>query len=238
MSLRHADLALFLNGEDREYAVHRLGVHADRASIVDNGLPQAFLGLPEPQPEEITRIAVIGSFLERKGTGYLVPALTRLLGGHARLHVGLFGVGVPQRAVLDRFPESLRSRIVVVERYSNSALPTLLRGYSIQLLPSLSEGFGLAGLEGMACGLALITTTRSGIAERLADGEDALLVAPGNVAAIADAVERLLADGALLTKIRRAGWVAAQRFSWARIAKDTLALYQGVIERRRRARLL
>jgi glycosyltransferase involved in cell wall biosynthesis len=230
--LRHADLALFLNVGDRDYAVSRLGVSLDRTVIVDNGLPDAFLGLDGPSPHDIPHIAAIGSFLERKGTRYLVPALIRLLERHPRLRAGFFGVGVPAEDVLHRFPVQLRSRLEVVEHYSNEALPILLRDYSIQLMPSLAEGFGVAGLEGMACGLALVTTVCSGLAERLVDGEDAVLIPPGSVSAIDTAVQRLLEDADLLARMRRAGQAKAQYFSWNRVGRDNLELYQEVLERK------
>lgn len=235
-SVRHADLALFLNARDRDFAVNNLGVARDRAAIVDNGVPDTFLGLPLLQRDGPGNVAMIGSFIAGKGVQYAVPSLTRLLERHPELRAGFFGVGIPSTDVLEQFPPVLRLRIEVVERYANDALPALLRDYSIQVMPSLADGFGLAALEGMACGLAVIVTTVSGIADRLTDGEDALIIEPGNAEAIEDAVERLLADPDLLTRIRRGAHATAQRFSWARISGETLALYEGALERKRAQR--
>ncbi len=235
-SIRNADLALFLNARDRDYAVNQLGVGRDHVAIVDNGLPDSFLGLPLLKPHEPANVAIIGRFDLGKGAEHAVPSLTSLMDRHTKLRAGLFGVGVPPAVVRERFPPRLWSRIEVVERYANDSLPVLLRDYGIQVFPSLADGFGLTALEGMACGLAVIVTTASGIADRLTQGEDALLIPPGSAQAIEDAVERLLADPGLLTRIRRGGHATAQRFSWARIARETLVLYQEALDRKRAQR--
>jgi hypothetical protein len=82
-SLRHPDLTLFLNHSDLNYAVRELGIKPERAKIVTNGIPEAFLSLPlqtTPMAQETPiHIAQVGSYIPGKGTHYAAPALNRIL---------------------------------------------------------------------------------------------------------------------------------------------------------------
>ena len=95
-SLRRADLALFLNDEDLSFAVERLGVSRQRAARTRNGIANVFLGRPlEPAGPEIG-IAFLGTYHERKGIRYGVPALRAPLDRHPTVRVGFIGAGVPR----------------------------------------------------------------------------------------------------------------------------------------------
>jgi len=233
--LVRADLALFLNTYDRQYAIERLGVRPEKAEVVDNGIPEVFLG--QTVSFELSadiKIAMVGSFLQRKGVDYSVPALNRLLQSHDRLTVTFFGAGVPEDAVLSRFDPVIAARVHVMPRYEHENLPDLLRDFQVLLFPSLTEGFGLAAVEAMACGLAAIVSRIPGIADRLEDGVNAIIIPPKDQTAIEEAVCRLIGDPDLLTKLRKAGYEFAQNYSWRRVAESTLRLYEQAIERKSR----
>jgi glycosyltransferase involved in cell wall biosynthesis len=233
--LQSADLAFFLNSYDRDYAVSRLGVDASRAKIVDNGLPDIFIGRPfDPDIPQQIKIALIGTFIKRKGIEYSIPALNVLLEKNAHLSVGFFGSRVPAEVILERFGPAVRDRVEVKEQYPHDGLPALLAPYRIFLFASLAEGFPLAPLEAMACGLALVVTDIPGVAERLTHGVNALIIPPRDQQAIQDAIQRLIDDQEFLVSIRRAGHILAQNYSWTRVANDTLALYEEGIKRRSR----
>jgi hypothetical protein len=91
-----ADLSLFLNQGDRDFAVSRLNVDPVRCEIVPNGLPASFLQRPSPvsrDAAEPLRVAMIGTLLDRKEFSYAFGALRRLMTRYSALEVGLFGVG-------------------------------------------------------------------------------------------------------------------------------------------------
>lgn len=228
-SLRVADLALFLNQGDRDFAISRLKVDLARCEIVPNGLPAAFLNQPlsdVTDASEPLRVAMIGGFLQHKGFSYAFGALGRLLKRYSALEVGFLGVGKGNTARIEaELGDAGSARVKIVETYVHEDLPELLQDYHVLLFPSLAEGFGMAALEGMACGLALITTSAVGLAERLRDGYEAMIIPPANETAIEHAIEALLNDRALLQRLREAGKMKAQAFSWDRIARDQLALY-------------
>jgi len=227
ISLRHADAALFLNRADRDRAVRDLGVAGDRAHVVANAVADGFLALPAPRPDAggPLRLAQVGSWAARKGSRVIAAALGQSL-AEGRVTLALLGAGVPAHQVLAAFPAAARERVLVVPQYERSELPALLASNEVLLLPSLAEGFSLALLEGMACGLAPVATSVGSAPDVLTDGSDALLVAPGDARALAAAVDRLERDRDLLARLRTAAHRTAQRFSWERVAADTVALYK------------
>jgi glycosyltransferase involved in cell wall biosynthesis len=236
-SLKDADLALLLNRRDLDYAVEKLGVKPEKARIVANGIPDVFLNLsfePTPTAEDATIcLAQVGSYIPRKGVHYGTPALNAILARYPQVKVSFLGTGCSEAEVYQDFEPAVRDRILVIPRYSHETLPNLLKGHQIQLFPSLFEGFSLALPEAMACGLAPITTATSGAMEIVQDGHDAIMIPTRDSQAIEQALEHLISDRSYLEQLRRNAYATAQRYSWTRIARETLALYEETLQKRR-----
>lgn len=232
-SLKAADCCVFLNGADREYAVERLGIPVERTAIRFNGVEDAFLGLaaPDGNPEPPFTIAVVGSWSERKGARYLAATMGRVLGARPDAAALLVGTRVPPERVRGDLPAPVRERVRVVPEYRHEDLPGLLADAQVLLSASLAEGFSLALLEAMACGLAPVATDIPGSRDVVDDGRNGLLVPARDAAAPTQALLRLLDDPALLARLRTEAHATAQRFSWERIAAETVELYERAFER-------
>jgi len=111
-----------------------------------------------------------------------------------------------------------------VGRVSDEELAALYRGARCVVYPSLYEGFGLPVLEAMACGTPVVTS-RGGATQEVAD-DAAVLVDPLDAAAIASGIEEAFARS---DELRAKGPERAQAFSWDRVARETLAVYERVV---------
>ena len=81
-------------------------------------------------------------------------------------------------------------------------------------------------LEAMACGAPVVCSNAASLPE--VAGDAALLVPPGDVAALAGALERVVSDEALRRDLAARGFAQAARFSWDETARRTLAVYQSL----------
>jgi glycosyltransferase involved in cell wall biosynthesis len=225
-SLRRADLVIFGNQEDRQYAVDQLGVTEERTRVLPNGLSQSFLGLPLEPAESLRGVAHVGSWTERKGRSYVGPALSAALERNLDLRATLLGTQIGADAVLADFPPGVRDRVTAVPHYGHRELPTLLRGHQAAVSASLAEGFSLAVPEAMACGLAPVVTAISSARALVRHEGNGLLVPTRDDAAIRQAIDRLGTDAELLGRLRTAAHATAQTLSCRRIAEETLALYE------------
>lgn len=111
---------------------------------------------------------------------------------------------------------------------SDGELVTLYRRAMAFVLPSLSEGFGLTALEAMIQGTPVIAAKAGSLPEVC--GQAAVYFDPLNTTDIAKTINGILADKGLLAKMSSAGKQQAQQFSWSKMAKATLAVYNRVLK--------
>ena len=91
-----------------------------------------------------------------------------------------------------------------------------------------AEPFGQVIVEGMAAGLAVVATGAGGPAEIIDDGVDGLLVPPGDVGALADALRLLAADGERRAGLGRHARASAERYRTSVVVPQFAALYDDV----------
>jgi glycosyltransferase involved in cell wall biosynthesis len=99
-------------------------------------------------------------------------------------------------------------------RLSDDALCAFYNECAVFLLPSRYEGWGLPAAEAMACGTPVVTTANGGTEDFAIDGETAVVVAPGDAAAMAEAICRLLSDPQLRSRIASTGRRRISQMSW------------------------
>jgi glycosyltransferase involved in cell wall biosynthesis len=98
--------------------------------------------------------------------------------------------------------------------------------------PSLAEGLGVAAIEAMAAGRAVVASAVGGLTESVRDGIEGLLVAPGDVAGLARAIERCLLDETLRRRFGEAGRLRAEQYTTLAMARRTESVYERALARR------
>lgn len=132
----------------------------------------------------------------------------------------IVGVGEDEpmiRELVDQL--GIKDRVVFAGYRSHQELSELLRASDIFIRPSLSEGLGNAFLEAMAAGIPIIGTPVGGIPDFLIDGETGIFCQPRNPDSIVQAVERLLSDAGLRSRLVENGAkLVRERYDWASIS--------------------
>ncbi|WP_336032718.1 glycosyltransferase family 4 protein [Geodermatophilus sp. FMUSA9-8] len=107
--------------------------------------------------------------------------------------------------------------------------PAVYRSADVFVSPTYSEGFSNTLLEAMASGLPTVSTDSVGVVDCLRDGENGLLHAPGDVAGLRAALDRLLTDGALRERLATAALEEVRRlYSWPVLARSIDDVYSEV----------
>lgn len=160
-------------------------------------------------------------------------ALVRLRHPHARLTIA--GTG-PEHAALQQLAVQLKLQdaVTFAGRLDRDVMAGLLRTSNVALNPSLADNMPNSVLEALASGVPVVSTAVGGVPFIVADGETALLVPPGDAAAMAQAALRLLDDPALASRLAAAGLQEARRYGWDRVAPLLAACYRRTLASRGR----
>jgi glycosyltransferase involved in cell wall biosynthesis len=164
----------------------------------------------------------VGRLAEQKGHRFLLEAMPAILAEHPDARLLLAGDGHLLRALQEQ-AAPLRDRVSFLGIRED--VPALVASTDLFVFPSLWEGQGNALLEAMAVGAAIVATDIPSTRETVLDGEHALLVPPGDAAALAAAVNRLLAEPALATRLADAARIRAQDYDIERTTRDLEAVY-------------
>jgi glycosyltransferase involved in cell wall biosynthesis len=203
--------------------------------LVGDGAPAdsiAVVPYPVPPPEAVepTRrcdVLYLGRLTVDKGVDVLLHALAELPDVTALIA----GEG-PDRPRLERLVEALDlgARVELVGWVSLRERAALLAGArALALTSRWAEAFGIVGVEAMGCGVPVVASDVGGIPSWLRDGEGGFLVPPGDSAALADGLRRVLVDGAERSRLVEAGRAAAASFSEARHVERLLATFGRVV---------
>lgn len=226
-ALRRADRVIAISQDIAGEAIDLLGIAPERIVRLGNGVDlQRFR--PRPWKEDLSpRILFMGRLGPQKRVDVLLEAfaeLRRRRTDSTGLELIVAGDG-PLEAELRQ-----RARALGVEEHTRfpGRVPDvvgLLRDASVFVLPSVAEGASNALLEAMATGVPVVATRLPSNEELATDGEHALLVPPGDSAALAAAIERLLDDATLRRGLVEAARARAESFDLTQVAAQHVDLF-------------
>ncbi|NQY57159.1 MAG: glycosyltransferase family 4 protein [Ilumatobacteraceae bacterium] len=166
-----------------------------------------------------------GRHEHRKGLAVLIDAV---LGTERNVRVWVAGHGPETDVLRDRTRHD--DRFEWLGRVTDGEKFARLRSADVFCAPSLGgESFGVVLIEAMAAGTTVVASALDGYQNVATDGVDALLVAPGDAAALAAALDRVTGDRAVAAALRRAGDERAEQFSMRSLVDRYEEIYSGLL---------
>ncbi|MHC4847563.1 MAG: glycosyltransferase family 4 protein [Planctomycetota bacterium] len=205
-----------ITGFTRDYLVSDYRVPADHVHLVYQGTElDRFRSDPARKAEARRRyplpegagpvLGCLGSFEERKAQALLLDAVDRVRRNLPDVHLMLVGEGPDEELLKRTVAERDLARNVSFFGFTNEPeYPFEL--IDVTVLASVrKEGLPNVLLESMAMGTPVVSTRLAGTPEVVHEGETGLLVEPGDVGALAGAIERIWSDRAALQRMGAAG---------------------------------
>ena len=255
-AIETADAVVAVSHETREDVLRLFNVAADRVHVIHNGIDADFY-YPDPSTGALDRhgidpsvpyVLFVGRITRQKGIVHLVRAIHHLDPG-----IGVvLCAGQPDTpeiaAEMERgvaAAQAERANVVWIgEMVSREEARQLYSHAAVFCCPSVYEPFGIINLEAAACETPVVASAVGGIPEVVVDGETGLLVPvelrPDDPMVpldpdrfelnLAGAINALMADAATREVMGRAARRrAVERFSWGRIAAETVDLYRTLV---------
>ena len=175
-----------------------------------------------------TVVGVIAQLIPRKGHRYLLEAAPRILQAHPQVRFVFFGQGPLEGEIREQVSRLGLAAHVLLAGFRDD-LPRILPCLDLVVHPVEMEGLGVSLLQAGAAGVPMVGARAGGVPEIL--GDDAgLLVPPGDVPALAEAVLRLLDDPDLRLRLGGAARErVSRRFSLDAMVDGNLAVYRSVL---------
>jgi glycosyltransferase involved in cell wall biosynthesis len=172
-------------------------------------------------PPGLRLLVAVGRLVEAKNHALAIDAVAAVPGAA----LAIVGEGPLREALERRTAARGVSRRVVLAGFRSDARAIVGAADGV-VFSSRSEGLPLVVLEALAAGTPIVATAVRGIREFLADGETALLVPPGDPAALADGMRRLVTDSALRDLLAARGLQLAPSNDEERMARSFFELYE------------
>jgi glycosyltransferase involved in cell wall biosynthesis len=231
--LMAADRVILVGDPLREFFKSYIGSD-EKFQVVPNGidLPPARPGKPIFENRS-RRLVSVANLQEGKGIDLTLRALARLTSeGVSDWTYRIIGEGRERAALLKLTADlGLSDKVTFVGAIRHAEIFDALGSEDIFVLPSYREAFGIAYLEAMAVGLLTIGVMGQGPSQFIRDGENGILLAPGDVEALVAALRDVLTgDCQRWRKVAREGQRTAQNaYTWDHHARQLVSVYEQAI---------
>jgi len=206
------------------------GVEENRLHLIPPGVnPSLFEGPFEDPFSGVgkPRVLFVGRLAPQKGVRALVAAAALI--GHPSAQVLLVGDG-PERRALEREARRIGvgNRLRFLGFFSHDRVPAAMVHADLLVLPSLYEDLGTVLLEAMYAGVPIVASKTGGIPDVVEDGVSGLLVEPGGPETLARAIDRVLADRGLASRLSEEARKRGKDYDWELLAERVLRVYEDV----------
>ena len=221
---------------EKEKIVSRLKLPDEKVKVVYNAVSEKFNNNYTPEaitalkaqynlPEKF--ILFLGNTAPKKNTPNVIKAYTEYcLANRSAIPLVLldYNKELVEAFLKEINQEQLLQHFVFPGYVKHDQMPLMYNAATLFLYPSLRESFGLPILEGMACGVPVLTSTTSSMPE--VAGGAAVLVDPFSPKAIAEGISNILSDNEKWNNLKTKGLERAKLFTWKEAAKSVLSIYK------------
>jgi glycosyltransferase involved in cell wall biosynthesis len=163
--------------------------------------------------------------------------LNRLIDAFASLHASepdlILVLAGKKDVVYSQIEEATKAKgitnIIFTDFVSEGQLRWLYENCQVYVFPSLSEGFGLPGLEAMVHGAAVVSSNATCLPEVYGDAAE--YFDPEDINDMARVIKKVITDETLRQKLITLGYKQASKYSWERMAKQTLDVYETILNK-------
>jgi glycosyltransferase involved in cell wall biosynthesis len=230
MGLKLCDHVVCSNREDVEY-LERAGIARNKLTLHHSGVNESLLAAGEGELSRSSRrMLYLGNWIHRKGVVELAAAFQRLVREHEDVCLTIAGSREAEEPILRHFDPGCRHAIKVIPYVdSDSALAEILSANDVLVLPSHFEGQPLVMMEAAAFGLAIVTTATCGMLDFVRDGENGLLVPPGDADALHGKLKMLVEDPQQRVRLGGAARECVAAYTWKRSAENLAQSYRALV---------
>ncbi len=219
----------------RREVIEAFGVDPDRVAVVPYGLDSRFLDhTPQaPLTDGAGPLLFPGAPIGRKNLESVLRCMAAANQASAlgRVTLDISGAREQDFPAHSRLVRDLRlqSRVRWLGQVPAADLPALFAGASALVYPSLYEGFGFPPLEAMAVGTPVVASDRGSLPEVL--GDAALMIDPTDIKALSEALEAVLSQPEMRSRLRDSGARQARLYTWDKCAARTTEVYKEILAR-------
>jgi glycosyltransferase involved in cell wall biosynthesis len=229
-TLGHADRVIAVSSALRN-SIISLGVSEQQVVVVPNGFdPVKFYpggGVTARRKSSEKIVLFIGQLVQRKDPLILLRALPHLRERLPNLRLIILGDGPLRKQIEDYILQlDLRDSVELVGEIPHSKVPEYIRSADLLCLPSHAEGWPTVIFEGLSQGVPVVASAVGGIPEAICSEDFGLLVEPGDLAGLTEALYWGLTKSWDTAKISR----YALEFTWEKIAARIEGEYQYVVQ--------
>ena len=232
--LDHASAVLIGCESFAHEVVQRLGTDRARFTIVPGAVDvDRFHPDPAYKQSEPPVVLYHGRVDARKGVLDLLDAARQLRATGDEFRLLISGIGPTYDETAASIPLlGLQSCVEMTGYVEYADVPAVYRQADIFVSPTYAEGFSNTILEAMASRLAVVSCRSVGVVDCIRDGENGLLTEPGDRNGLAEALRRVLRDGALRRRLADAALQECRAvYSWSRVGQQIMDVYAAVAGR-------
>lgn len=227
IGIKKADRIITPSEYTKKKIIERYGTYSKKIKVTYESADKLSVS-PEPLKIDGEYILAVGNAFPYKNLDSLVTACQ---------HKGLDSLKLVLVGKKDYFYTQLEkqtkhkniSNVIFTGYVSDGQLEWLYQNASLYVFPSLSEGFGLPGLEAMSYGTPVASSNATCLPEVY--GDAAVYFDPTSVDDMARVISDTLNDKELLAKLHKTGPEHAKKFSWEKMARETLEVYEKALKR-------